>query len=305
MRAIGELGTEEHARVFCDYLYAQDIEAEYEKEDGDWVVWVHAEHHLETAAEHLARFQADPDPDRSAFRPAAKEGAGARIQAVRAERKAAKQMRDARGAYRDHVWFGVPVSFGNITIGLLLACLAVGLVTNFGRNGLRLHFAVWHLRQIYPGWELWRLVSPNFLHYGIAPHFLFNMLWLAQLGGQIERRRPAWVYLALVLVGGGAAGMIEVAMNNLVFDKAGAVGGMSGAVYCLLGYSWIIYMRRPRDGVVVDPRIMWWMLGWLGVGFLVNKMDLGFQIANWAHLGGLLIGLGAAYLESLIRDPNR
>src|SRR5262249_19576251 len=47
--------------------------------------------------------------------------------------------------------------------------------------------------------EVWRLVTPIFLHGGLL-HLLFNMLWLYQLGGQIETQESSRYIAVMVLV---------------------------------------------------------------------------------------------------------
>jgi GlpG protein len=47
--------------------------------------------------------------------------------------------------------------------------------------------------------EVWRIVSPAFLHSGIF-HIFFNMLWLIALGKQIEQRLGAFRYILFILI---------------------------------------------------------------------------------------------------------
>ena len=47
--------------------------------------------------------------------------------------------------------------------------------------------------------EVWRLVTPIFLH-GRLLHLLFNMLWLYQLGGQIETQESSRSVAVMVLI---------------------------------------------------------------------------------------------------------
>src|SRR5207244_232332 len=47
--------------------------------------------------------------------------------------------------------------------------------------------------------EIWRLVTPIFLHFGFL-HIIFNMMFLYDVGGRIEMFRGRWRSVLLVLV---------------------------------------------------------------------------------------------------------
>jgi GlpG protein len=79
--------------------------------------------------------------------------------------------------------------------------------------------------------EVWRLVTPIFLHSGLL-HLLFNMLWLYQLGGQIEAQESSRSVAIMVLVFASICNTAQYLVSGPLFV------GMSGVVYGLLGYLW-------------------------------------------------------------------
>jgi rhomboid protease GlpG len=79
--------------------------------------------------------------------------------------------------------------------------------------------------------EVWRLVTPIFLHGGLL-HLLFNMLWLYQLGGQIEAQESSRSVAIMVLVFASICNTAQYLVSGPLFV------GMSGVVYGLLGYLW-------------------------------------------------------------------
>ncbi len=137
--------------------------------------------------------------------------------------------------------------------------------------------------------EVWRLVTPIFIHFGIL-HLVFNMLWMKDLGPLIERRWSTRTLLALVLVSAVVSNLVQFVVN---WDLRSGVryanalsGGMSGVVYALLGYVWIRGRFDPTAGIRLPPSIVWMMLGWL-VACMTGILG---PIGNSAHVVGLLIG---------------
>ena len=136
-----------------------------------------------------------------------------------------------------------------------------------------------HFVEIQQG-QLWRLVTPIFLHFGIL-HVLFNMLWLYSLGTQIEVRGGRRQLALLVLA-------VAVVSNVGQYVIAGpAFGGFSGVVYGMLGYVWIMAQFQPTSGYVMDRFTLGFMLVWL----LLGMSGIFEGMANAAHLFGLLSGV--------------
>ncbi len=140
--------------------------------------------------------------------------------------------------------------------------------------------------------QLWRLLSPAFLHFGWM-HLIFNMLWLWYFGRQIESlhgsARLAWV-VAISAVGSNLA---QYATGTVLF------GGMSGVDYALLGYVWLMSRRAPQSGFFVPTMLVVFMLGWMVFTMTDFAAPVGFgNVANEAHLGGLLLGLAIGWLAS-------
>ncbi|MGH9328350.1 MAG: rhomboid family intramembrane serine protease [Terriglobia bacterium] len=136
--------------------------------------------------------------------------------------------------------------------------------------------------------QYWRLVMPMFLHIGL-PHLAVNMFALCILGAFLE---PLYGYgrftLLYVISGMGGALLSMEASSHIAAGASGAIFGIAGAML-------VIGLLHP--GVV--PR-RWKNL--FGAGILAAiVVELVFgrfiqHIDNWAHLGGLLVGLFLAWL---------
>ncbi len=296
MRRIGYLPEERLARRFGNHLYAQDIRNLVDPEpDGRWGVWVESEDHVETAREQLERFGQDPEDP-------AYDGA-----AEAARTKKAEQRREQEAYQRRYVdvanrWgLRDPRRMGPVTLVLIVASVVVTALTWFGNTneGLQDWITITRIEETATtiAWEpglpevrrgqVWRLVTPIFLHLGIL-HILFNMWWLNDLGSLVEKRRSSGLLVAVVLVSAVASNLAQYAVAGPNF------GGMSGIVYALAGFIWIRGRLDPGSGLhLARPALVillvWFALCWTGfVG----------PIANTAHTVGLVVGMAWGFLSS-------
>lgn len=143
--------------------------------------------------------------------------------------------------------------------------------------------------------EYWRLITPIFLHFSLL-HIAFNMLWLWDLGGRIERVQGTWRLLGIVLLIGAGSNIAQA-----VFAGKSIFGGMSGVIYGLLSYSWAWGALRRDPALHVPTPVVVVMVAWLLICMVGFTELLGVGgVANAAHMGGLVLGLvlgvGAALL---------
>ncbi|MCP4194515.1 MAG: rhomboid family intramembrane serine protease [Planctomycetaceae bacterium] len=294
MRQIGHLPDERQAQVFLDYLLIQGISAQTDSDESGWAVWVRNENDVQEARTRLAEFEENPADSR--YQTVSKEAQRIRDAERDRRRVAAKQTIDMRGQWSKPMSRRAP-----LVMTLIGLSIALSLFSNFGqlRTGtimrtLGFTDAVSYqksedgLEQVSHG-QVWRTVTPILLH-GSILHLLFNMYWLYVLGTQVEARKGSVIFGAIVLA-------IAVISNLAQFFIGGSPNflGMSGVVYGILGYIWIKQQFEPGVGFQLNPMTFGFLMFWLVLCF-TGAMG---PVANWAHLGGLLVGMAIAYFPVL------
>jgi len=161
------------------------------------------------------------------------------------------------------------------------------------QNGYANFYSLENTYYIYKEW--WRLVSPMFIHFSLT-HLVFNCLWIYVLGSKIELYDGHFTFLNLVI--------FSSVISNLAqhfFGGSLLFGGLSGVIYGLLGYCMIIEFEYKKNIYDLPPAIYMFMLVWLILGFLGVLNLFGFgNVANFAHLGGLISGIIFAMITATI-----
>lgn len=155
--------------------------------------------------------------------------------------------------------------------------------------------------------QWWTLFTSMFLHAGWW-HLIANMLTLYIFGDNVEDRLGRLGYLAFYLVCGVAAGLthlIAYASSGMpTIGASGAIAGVLGAYLFLFPRSRVLTLVPVFffARLVEIPALIYlgfWFVSQLFNGFLAlaaaNVMQTG-GVAWWAHIGGFLFGLGAAWL---------
>lgn len=311
MRQLTTLASADAARSLADYLLTLKIDTQLEQQPDGWAIWVRDEDHLPRARQELEEFTRNPsDP---------------RYQAVAQEAKSLRQRkRQEDAAYfrrqeRFNRRMSGPAASQRWTVGLIVVCVVVSLVSSGGHDpkivsALSIspyrfvgeNSIAWpELKPIMQG-EIWRLVTPIFLHFGIW-HLLFDMYMLYLLGGAIERRRGPLRYLTLVLVIAVVSNLVQYYFGHPVseggefrFVHLPFFGGMSGVDYGLFGYIWMKARFQPELNLSIDPSTVVLLMVWLilcmtpFIHFLT-----GSGVANGAHVGGLLAGMFIGFVPKM------
>tara|TARA_B100000497_G_scaffold123728_1_gene156926 strand:- start:163 stop:768 length:606 start_codon:yes stop_codon:yes gene_type:complete len=133
--------------------------------------------------------------------------------------------------------------------------------------------------------EWWRLITPTFLHFSVT-HLAFNCLWIYILGSRIESLDGMPTFLLVF--------MMSAILSNLgeyIWSQQYFFGGLSGAVYGLLGYCFILELDNRNSRYDLPQALYLFMFIWLLIGFtgILNLFGFG-NVANAAHLVGMITG---------------
>lgn len=133
--------------------------------------------------------------------------------------------------------------------------------------------------------ELWRLLTPVFLHFSI-PHLLFNSAVIFEIGRRIEAVDGVVRFAALVVLLGAISNVVQYVVGDTP-----RFGGLSGVAYGLVGYVLVRARINPAEP-------LWQLPGGIALGLVVFLVlfstgiteRFGLYVANGAHWGGLIAG---------------
>ncbi|QDU30748.1 Rhomboid protease GlpG [Anatilimnocola aggregata] len=330
MRQLTTFKDEATAQRFAAWLVTQKIESHAEKEGEQWAVWVREEDQLAKAKTELAAYQAEPNSAR--YQGAERQAAALRLEEQKKRDQAQKNLIEMSGKWGKGM---AQTRSSPITLAMIAACVLVAVLTSLGESrdprilgtlqfsGGRLaavQDADGELRMpVVPVWqsvksgEVWRLVTPIFIHFGIM-HLVFNLMWLYDLGGQAESIMKSGRFILFVLIVAVISNITEVFtgsfLNRPFFPAAGNFGGMSGVNYGLFGFIYIRSAVLHRGNYMLRPGTALMMFLWLffciGRDFMSADFAGGMSyVANGAHVGGLLIGMALAYVPKLFDPPGQ
>lgn len=253
------------AQAFIDYMASRSIDVRMMPEgNGQFVLWLmDTQHQVEVDAE-LKQFLDNPNDEK--YHAASWDMAESRTNNFHYQTPSIGGMIKAKA--------------GILTLSLMVACSLVFIFQQlgFGQALFSLfHFPAFEQQQ----WQLWRWLSHAVLHFS-AMHIIFNLLWWWQLGGDIEKILGTTKLAQLFILSAVLSGAAQYWLEGANF------GGLSGVVYALVGYSWMLSHYKPSLGLHIQKPIVAFMLVWLVLGFVQPFM----AIANAAHLAGLLAGIG-------------
>ena len=148
--------------------------------------------------------------------------------------------------------------------------------------------------------QYWRLVTPIFIHFSML-HIAFNLLWVWDIGRKIEKVIGSYFYLVLVLI----TALLSNYLQYLDIESP-MFGGMSGVVYAIIGFAWLVPKLIPNCPSLISKPIMVFLMLWLALGYTSIFEQLGIgKIANTAHLIGLICGLVCAFFYYLYANRQR
>jgi len=135
--------------------------------------------------------------------------------------------------------------------------------------------------------QIWRLVTPIFLHIGIL-HIFFNSYAIWVVGPQVEKLYGAARFTIIyILCGvGGVYGSYLMHPESLSAGASGAIFGLFGAML-VFGFKYRSSIP-PAFAKAVDRRVLPVIVINLFIGYMIPHID------NSAHVAGLLTGAALA-----------
>lgn len=178
----------------------------------------------------------------------------------------------------------------NVIFALLIANGLIFVLQQMSPRFMMINFALWPATHSQSPFMPWQLLTYGFLH-GNLTHIAFNMFGLWMFGQDLERLwgpKRFLNYFLVCVVGAGIIQLLVAGFQGGLYPTVGASGGLFGL---LLAYG----LTFPNRIVVpLFPPIPMRAITFVFV-FGLLELYLGVSggapgIANFAHLGGMLVG---------------
>ena len=160
---------------------------------------------------------------------------------------------------------------------------------------------------IIRGEELYTLFTSMFMHAGLL-HLFGNMLYLYIFGDNIEDVFGHVSYLVFYIFSGLAASfayIISITNSKLyttpVVGASGAIAGVLGAYLILYPKARILTLIIAGWPIIVPVPAIFFLGFWFLMQWLEAFLEVGGNIAWWAHIGGFIAGLSLALIFGLKR----
>jgi rhomboid protease GluP len=130
----------------------------------------------------------------------------------------------------------------------------------------------------------WSLLSANYLHGGLL-HIVFNMMAVRQLAPFVIREFGPYRMFIIYTLGGGIGYLISY------LAKIPLTIGASAALCALIGAA--LFYGKSRGGAygqAVYRQVSGWVMSLFVFGLIIPGIN------NWGHGGGILGGIGVAFL---------
>ena len=146
--------------------------------------------------------------------------------------------------------------------------------------------------------QVWQFVTYMFLH-GDPMHLFLNMVALFIFGFTIEKTLGRKKYLTLFFVSGILSAVLYLVLTlaitpvqDLPIVMNTRLIGVSGAAFAIMAAYGLLY---PRNWIIMFPGIpmpaIVAVIVFAGIEIFYGLTGLEAGVANWGHVGGLLVGV--------------
>jgi GlpG protein len=260
-------------------------------------IWILADDDMENAKRYLEEFSQNPQA--TSIKQQVEQGRKQWLQERKtqqaAETKAAKQLARRQGNFLS----SFPVTAVVIAISVVFFLYSYAGKSYeltkyllFSSSYAELVLGHRTFQEILSG-QVWRLVTPIFIHKGIF-HIFFNLAWFLTLARHIEGHISSRKLLLLIFA-------TAIPSHIAFYLVAGpAFGGLSGVNYGLFAYLWFRGNYSPNVSLRPDPQLSQFFLVWylICLGLSLAGNVTGMKVANTIHGVGAAMGILVAIADN-------